>query len=252
MAKTTLAVKKPDAQALSTWEAKLASDAKDVAATERITGSFISIRGGALTFNGMTLKSPINVVILDHIVDRTFYEGDFDPDDMTSPTCFAISRSEEGMMPHDTVITKQHPTCAGCPQDAWGSADKGKGKACKERRRLALMMEGQIEDMQNADVAMIRVPVTSVKKWKEYVHGLKSAMNRPPYAVVTELHCNPDPKNQVALLFKVRDKLGAEHAVNLNAKRENVKQMVEAPYRVSTRVEEEVTKTPARKAKYRA
>lgn len=247
----TLTVKKPTTQALASWESRLAADAKDAAASERVVGQSISLRGGQMTFNGVVLKSPLNVIVLDYIPERTFYEGDFDPDEKAAPTCFAMSRNEENMVPHESVIEKQHPTCNGCKWDAWGSADKGKGKACKERRRLAVMMAGQIDTMAEADVAMLRVPVTSVKKWKEYVHGLKSALNRPPYAVITELHCTPDPKTQVALSFKVAGKLDAEHADALDKKREDVKPLVEAPYQSANKADEEKEAKPARKVKYR-
>lgn len=250
MAKT-LTAKKPGAQALTTWEAELAKEAQDVAATETIAGQFISLRGGQFTFNGTALKSPLNVVILDHIIERTYYEGDFDPDEKASPLCFAITRTEENMTPHASVIEKQNPTCAGCKWDVWGSADKGKGKACKERRRLAVMMEAQLDSMATADVAMLRVPVTSVRNWKEYVHGLKSALNRPPYAVVTEMHCNPDPKTQVSLKFKVLGNIGPEHKDELYKKRESVKPAIEAPYQSATKAEESAEQKPARKVKYK-
>ncbi|MCM1564895.1 MAG: hypothetical protein NC238_02865 [Dehalobacter sp.] len=46
--------------------------------------------------------------------------------------------------------------CASCPQNAWGSGKKGKGKACKEMRRLFLMTQN------NALPIQISFPPTSI------------------------------------------------------------------------------------------
>lgn len=46
--------------------------------------------------------------------------------------------------------------CANCPQNAWGSGKKGKGKACKEMRRIFLLTQG------NALPIQLSFPPTSI------------------------------------------------------------------------------------------
>jgi hypothetical protein len=61
--------------------------------------------------------------------------------------------------------------CASCPMNQWGSAYQtraGRGKACKEMRRLLLAIDGW------ALPAVLVLPPTSVRAWDAYCSGLKA------------------------------------------------------------------------------
>lgn len=62
-------------------------------------------------------------------------------------------------------------SCLSCPMNQWGSEHQrraGKGKACKEMRRLLLLIDGW------ALPAILALPPTSIKAWDAYCSGLQS------------------------------------------------------------------------------
>lgn len=61
--------------------------------------------------------------------------------------------------------------CAACPMNQWGSEHQrkeGKGKACKEMRRLLLLIDGW------ALPAILALPPTSIRAWDNYCSALAS------------------------------------------------------------------------------
>lgn len=58
--------------------------------------------------------------------------------------------------------------CASCPLNQWGSADEGNGKACKEMRRLVLLVNGWVAP------ALLTLPPTSIRTWDTFCSGLKN------------------------------------------------------------------------------
>jgi hypothetical protein len=195
-----------DADAL----AQLAAEAKDVAAQERPSVSRIGLKSGILSYNGGQVEgNKLKVVTVLSSAINTYYTGGFDPDKPSSPTCYALSSMDDSadMVPHPDVTHPQSDKCSTCPKFKWGSdIDKDgkvrKGKACKESRRIVMLPADcldSVEDVKGAELAMMKLPVTSVKAWGGFVNGLSATVNLPPHAVVTELTTVPDLKTQ----FKV-------------------------------------------------
>jgi len=190
-------------------------------------GTFLSTRGGTLAFGDEQLPgNQAAVIILDSVYENTYYADKFDPDVAAAPTCYAFGRASdpEEMSPHpsmqnDAYFVPQAEVCSACPHNEWGSADKGRGKACQNRRRLALIPAGfyapkrgsrdfdlelfdDPKHFQTADIAFIKLPVTSVKGWSKYVSQLSSAMRRPPHGVITRLYLEPDANSQYMVKFE--------------------------------------------------
>lgn len=207
MATKKTAAKKAPGKALIPFEERLRQQAQVATAIEENVGSggqMIGTRGGRLSFGGAEVPgNKMNVVIIDHVLENHLYEGRFDPETPQSPICFAFGRSENDMAPHENSAEPQHDACKGCPMNEWGSADTGSGKACKNVRRLALITEDQLDDVGSAQVAYLKVPVTSVKGWAGYVRQLSNTLERPPMGVVTEISLVPDPKSQFKMQFKL-------------------------------------------------
>lgn len=243
------ALAKKESTAMVGWEARLAEDAKEAAASEVVSGRFISCRGAQFSFNGTTLKNPLDVIVMQHAHENAYYEGEWDPDAPAAPVCFALSIDGKDMKPHELSAKPQHPKCAGCPKNEFGTADKGKGKACKNTRRLALMMPGQLDNPIEAEIAYLRPPVTSVKGWSDYVNGLASALKLPPYAVTTTIINAPDPKSQFKLSFKVAGKLDLSQVHEaFMAKRQELKETILFPYQAQAQMPAE--EKPVRRRKY--
>lgn len=194
------------------WEEELARQAKAVAAQERPQVSRISLRGGVMTYMDQRIPGgKMEVLILGSVMQRTYYKKAFDPNKPDAPDCFAFSETGDDMVPHEKSFEKQNATCLGCPQNEWGSATNsvsGKGKACKENRRLLIMPAGVLkkpEGIGAAEVATVDIPVTSVKNWKNYVNVLAGTVQRPPWGVVTEFMVEPDPRTQLKVTFNMKD-----------------------------------------------
>ena len=198
---------KPTTQ-MNSYDAELAAFAKAGAAIETPASNFISTRGGRLSYQGNEIPgNKMNVVVIASMMENHYYTDRFDPDNLSSPKCFAFSEDGQGMAPHELSAEKQAETCAACPHNQFGSADVGRGKACKNIRKLGIITEDGLEDVGAAELAVLKVPVTSVKEWGSYVNLLNSNFSLPAFAVLTEISCVPHPKFQFQLKFKMLGKI---------------------------------------------
>jgi len=242
----------PGKMGVNKWDEELAKRAKLAAGVEEsamVGGSWIRTRGGVLSFNGAEIPgNKLNVIILDHILENHYYPGRFDPKKPNTPSCYAFARKLEDLVPHEKCSAPQSETCKGCPMNDWGTADTGKGKACANSRRLAVIPESGLEDIEAAEVAYVQVPVTSVKGWAGYVDQLNKTLHRPPFAVLTELSLEKDEATQFKMKFRMvstiddGDSLGA-----LLAKADIVAEGIAFPYPEAA--EEEEAPAPKGKAK---
>lgn len=191
--------------AVSDWEARLAQFATEAVAAEAApTGAFVSAKAGVLQWQGNAVAgNKLDVIIVDSIYENALYEGDYDPDNPQSPVCFAFSHDEGELRPHEKSEKPQHDTCAGCPQNEWGTADRGRGKACKNIRRLAMVAAAPLEadTIMKSEIAFMKLPVTSTKNWINHVNTLATIDRRPPFAVVTTIGTVPDAKTQFKITF---------------------------------------------------
>ena len=221
------------ATAMIPWEEQMAKDAEVAAAmTGAASGTFISIKGGVVTIDKVPVSpvmmrlpgnvvdvpvSRIEAVVVAHVFENVYYEGKYDENTPVPPKCFAFgtvdsSESSSPMAPHPLSTEPQNPTCYGCWANEWASADTGRGKACKNIRRLAIIAgdEDSIADAEtiaNQKVHYLKVPVTSVKAWDGHVKAVANTLRRPPLGVVTYISAAPDTKTQLRVDFSVARKI---------------------------------------------
>lgn len=182
--------------ALAKWEERLASLAKDskkAVAGIGGGGNFLSLRGGNLAYQGQIIPgNKMRCIVVDWVLENQAYEGGFDENNPQSPYCYAFGRVKEDMAPDPEQVEKPvHPTCDGCPNNQWGSAETGRGKACAEVARLALIAEADFKNIEKATEAFLKVPITSMKHWAGYVRELEQVYHRPPLAFITEIAMIP-------------------------------------------------------------
>lgn len=248
--------------ALEKLKGKMAAKANEYANDETASGSFFSTRGGILKLGEEELPgNEMLVVILDAIHENTYYDGAFDAENMLPPKCFAFGRSEKEMEPHENVLDDddegadasyfemQCAWCDECPHFEWGSANKGKGKACSSRRRLAVIPAGRFIPSKNkreaaemevfdepdhyksADLAFLKLPVTSTKNWSKYVHALNRDHQLPPFAVITCISLESHAENQFTVLFECIDVIEDEDILEILMKRNTeAMDVIEQPY----------------------
>ena len=198
--------------AVANFEDKLAKYAAEAAASESIIGTFLSTRSGRLSINQTPVQgNALDTIVIASIYENAYYPGKFDPNNPAPPVCYAFGQDDKNMVPHEDVKTPQADTCNECTWNKWKSdPEGGKGKACKNTRRLALLPADagdSVEKAKGSDVIYLKLPVTSVKDWGKYVHGVAQEFKRPPFGVVTTITTEPDPKNQYRVLFKAKARI---------------------------------------------
>lgn len=195
-----------DGNAVVTWQDKVKAYAVAAVESERPAGQFFSIRSGTLSFGGVPVPNNVmDVVVIASLHENTYYPERFDPDKPASPVCYAFSYDGQNMFPHNECSEPQSPEgCKVCKHNKFGSDPKGgRGKACKNVRRLALIAAGSLKDataVQGATVGYLRVPVTSVAHYQRFVAAV-AAKQLPPFAVVCRIKVVPDPKSMVRVEF---------------------------------------------------
>jgi len=89
-------------------------------------------------------------------VNRMYYADSYDAkaEKAVPPTCW----SGDGRVPHPTAQAPQSATCRDCPQSVQGSGGGKSYKACRTKRRIAVVLAGDIE----GGVYQFELPGTSV------------------------------------------------------------------------------------------
>lgn len=141
--------------------------------------------------NGETVTELV-ACIVDFRTVHNFYEGNYDPKNIVPPVCFAVGPNPKIMAPVEDSPQLQAENCQVCPQNQFGSATSGNGKACKNGRRLALLPptdDGADVDAE-ADMWLLDVSPTALRAWDGYVQGLSRTHQMPPKAFLTTISFN--------------------------------------------------------------
>lgn len=147
----------------------------------------ISTKGKLFTLpDGEQNPGPLSVVILDYISYNSKFPGVYDPNNIVPPECFAVGKKISDLAPSEMSPNKQHKDCTGCPQNQWGSG-VGKGKACKNTIRLAVVTPNAKASDQPM---MITVSPTGLTPFSNYVSEIARELQAPPIRVTTEISFN--------------------------------------------------------------
>jgi len=198
------------------WDEALAARAKIAQkSVEAIGGGgdWVSFKGGVITFKDQNIGNKLEVIIPSFVLENVCYEGKYDANNPASPLCYAFGTDEELMAPHEACVTAgtaQASSCHECPNNEWESGDGGRGKACKNQIRLAVLpadcLDNGAAGIAEAKEAFAKVPVTSIKAWGSYVNTL-GAVGKHPLAVVTEISVAPDATTQFKVSFKAAENI---------------------------------------------
>jgi len=217
------------------WEDKLARYAADATAQEESvsTGSFISFKAGIISYQGNPAAgNKLQAVIVDSILENCYYDSDYDEDNLQPPVCYALGRDDKDMKPHEKSPKPQAASCSECEWNKYGTANNGKGKACANRRRLAMLPADPLspEGLEKSSFATAKLPVMSVANWAAYVRTLKGLQKRPPMGVVTEVGCVPDTKSQFKVTFNHKLNLTNALLPIVDARMEEANDVLFTPY----------------------
>jgi len=135
----------------------------------------------------------VDTIILAHKFERVYYDGPYVEGEQTPPACFALSDTDpeinEALRPCEESVDAQHKTCAGCPQNEYGTSQTGKGKACSTRVRLLLAEANQFAENEPGKIstAVLNIPVTSYSLYKKHIGAVAGVLKLPIFAVVTRI-----------------------------------------------------------------
>ena len=141
--------------------------------------------GGGLAFEvpgeeETAVASELIGVIVDQHSMNAYWSQKYDGQ-KNAPDCVSMD-GKVGMARPDANVAWAGgcQDCVTCPLNQFGSAEDGRGKACKNMKRVALLREGEILPL------LITIPPTSVREWNTYMVNLTSKLKKP-YSVVTKI-----------------------------------------------------------------
>lgn len=226
----------PKGQELANWQEEVGAEAKAAASTEKPSGGKkISTAQGKFSYGGATAKE-LDLIVLAYAFENAHYTGKYDADNPQPPSCFAIElakdeESEDRLAPHDNSYEKQCDSCVGCDFNKFGSdPDGGKGKGCKNTRKLAVIPASALEEgITGTEIATLSVSPTNIGAWKGFVSQLGKSLKKPPIAVITRVAIDG-----YQLSFSIPDdgefEITAERWDALKKKREEAYEILLKPY----------------------
>lgn len=165
----------------------------EAAQSLRSSGSYIGFKNAQLKVDGIAIPAnQLDVRVLATISERAWYSKEFDADAVQVPDCYALDSPE----PHDQAKVAQAAACAECAHNKWGSATRGKGKACRESARVIVIPANV--PLASAQMYTAKVPVTSLSTVTSFASRCGQA-NKLMGEFVTKLSVTEDKKS----FFKV-------------------------------------------------
>jgi len=185
----------------------------------------ISTKGKMFTFpDGQSHPGPLNAVILDWRNFNRYYTRPYDPQNPTAPDCFAIAKNLNEMAPHAEASDPQADACQGCPLNEFGSAPNGRGKACRNTVRLAVVPPDADDSFEPW---LLNVAPTSLKSWTSFVSQLE-AIGKLPIQATAEIAFKADAAFP-QLTFMARDYHDEEAVARFWGLREKAQVQLDAP-----------------------
>lgn len=146
----------------------------------------IRTRGKKFSVEDNVLPNPLRTIVVGYSALNAFYDSDYDPDTPAPPACYAVGEVSKisEMAPAANSPKKQAEKCQGCPQNAFGTADKGKGKACRNMRRVAVILPDEKKEVPT--IALLTLPPSAYKEFTKYVQQVAKVLNRSLHGVITD------------------------------------------------------------------
>jgi hypothetical protein len=206
------AKKKTGSQLISMKELEkmYASDAAEAAAAAPTVGGVrrITANDGVFMVDDIKLSDPLKCIVVAEGLLNVWYPEAYDSAHPTPPGCFAVGNAVKD----GEKLLHAHPTspqiqgganghdCATCEMNKFGSAEKGKGKACSNRRNLAVVLldDPAFETGDDLEWLQLSISPTGLSAWGAYITELLSKAKRPPHGVLTAFTFNRDAKTASA------------------------------------------------------
>lgn len=186
---TAVAVKAASGNVVSIMDTLKAQAALMAGRTQPATGSSIRVTQDKqfLLPDGTKTPGPLQMVIVDFTTKNVFYEGAYDPKNISPPACFAIGNDIKGMAPSKSSPLPQAASCESCPMNQFGSA--GDGKACKNTRVMAVLVP---DADATTPMWLLATSPTANKGFDAYVNSLtRKPLEMIPVGAITTVSFDP-------------------------------------------------------------
>jgi len=188
--------------------------------TEELEGLNLSFDKVRIPAGGSTMweldegevSKEIDGVIVDHYPVNAYFENEY-TGEIAPPTCSSM----------DGKIGSGEPggTCTNCQLNKYGSAEDGKGKKCKNLRRLYILRSGEILPI------LITLPPTSIKNFSDYVSKKIVTKGMKTCDVVTTLSLVAEKSNTgikySKVAFVINRKLNEKEIATMRSFSESIK-----------------------------
>jgi len=198
-------------------KAQLAEELKELGKTVAPpSGHRISLKGKTFTFpDGKTSPGPITAVVLDWRSVNAYYKGAYNSQKVEAPSCFAMAKKIEDLIPSKNCPDPQGKKCEGCQWNEWGSAPGGgRGKACKNQIRIVIVPPDAKSDTPPWTIDLAPSSVSAFTNFVNAVGGVgllpiqaQVTVDFDPnesYPKLTFADPEPLPDETVGLMFELR------------------------------------------------
>jgi len=225
---------------LINWEEKMREQAVAVARQERPTTTKISFKSGVMSYMDTAIKdNTLDCIILAASEEHVWYKTKWKADEYSPPACFAVGIPGDTLYPHAVIPNPPSDSCGACPNWVYGSDPDGPGKACKERRRLAVIPNA---DFSTSEMAIMSIPTMSVKNWGNHVNEVAAILQRPPWGVISRVRLVPDKKSQFKVVFGLVRPLESDELSQVHSRIPIAEALVNTPYEMESGAQAPSTK----------
>jgi len=127
---------------------KILAYSKQIQESSNISVSKIRLDAKNYIFPDQTEIQTFTGVIVGVKHANVYYENEYEDGKISPPRCFAIGDvSCNNLVPHSKVQNPCSSACEQCSKFQWGSALRGKGKACAELTLLAVYVPSLGDDL---------------------------------------------------------------------------------------------------------
>ena len=182
----------PSSKSLALVDQELAAEVQALATQiGQPSGNKVKVmpNGDFILPDGLNVGNEIQIIVVAFASRNTFYATPYNEKNITPPDCYAMGRDIATMKPENDAPMKQNDTCAGCPQNAFGSSSNGQGKACRNSREVAFLYvdpnNPEAHNEPSAPVYLISVAPTSLIAFDGMTRHVARMVGPPIKAIVT-------------------------------------------------------------------
>jgi len=224
---------------IANYEERLAAMSKQDAERGHSMGdsNYISTKGGIFSFQNEALPNPFQAIITDFTFENAYYDTVYDSDNPAPPACFALGDNPDILVAHPNspdIQGGEGHACEGCEMDEWETSNTGRGKACKNGVRLALVNADDMSKVNAAaEPAFLRLAPTSLKHFEKFKDKFTRVTGMPLLAALVEIELIP-AKTWYEVHFTLVDQIEDPQMLqNMLAVHDAYAEMLREPYDVS-------------------